>query len=273
MTDRYCVFGNPIGHSKSPLIHAAFAARTGEDISYTAILAPRDGFAAAVHAFVANGGRGANVTVPFKEEAFRLCTRRTARAEIAGAVNTLVFSSDGILGDNTDGAGLVRDITLNLQCPVAGKRVLLLGAGGAARGAIGPLLDERPGALIIANRTASRAQALAEHFARLGAISGSGYAELAGHSFDIVINATSASLGGESPPLPSGILAAGSLAYEMMYGRGDTPFLALARSQGAQQLADGLGMLVEQAAEAFYLWRGVRPDVAPVLAMLRNAGA
>ncbi|MBL8415510.1 MAG: shikimate dehydrogenase [Propionivibrio sp.] len=273
MTDRYCVFGNPIGHSKSPLIHAAFARQTGEDISYSAILAPLDGFAASVHAFVAAGGRGANVTVPFKEQAWQLVSRRTARAELAGAVNTLVFGNAEIVGDNTDGAGLLLDIALNLRCPLLARRILLLGAGGAARGVSGPLLEARPAALVIANRTAARAHALAGHFAPLGAVTGCSFSELAGQSFDIVINATSASLGDALPPLPPGLFAAGSLAYEMMYGREDTPFLAFARAQGAAQLADGLGMLVEQAAEAFHVWRGVRPDVAPVLAMLRNSGA
>ncbi len=273
MTDRYCVFGNPIGHSKSPLIHSAFARQTGEDIGYSAILAPLDGFAASVHAFVAAGGCGANVTVPFKEQAWQLVSCRTARAELAGAVNTLVFGNVGAVGDNTDGAGLLRDITLNLRCPLLARRVLLLGAGGAARGVSGPLLDARPARLVIANRTLTRAHALAKHFAPLGAVTGCDYSELAGQSFDIVINATSASLGDALPPLPSGLFAAGSLAYEMMYGREDTPFLAFAREQGAQQLADGLGMLVEQGSESFYVWRGVRPEVTPVLAMLRNSGA
>jgi len=273
MTDRYCVFGNPISHSKSPLIHAAFARQTGEDISYSAILAPLDGFAASVRSFVASGGCGANVTVPFKEQAWQMVSRRTARAELAGAVNTLVFGNADIVGDNTDGAGLLRDITLNLHCPLLARRVLLLGAGGAARGVIGPLLGARPEALVIANRTVARAHALAGHFAPLGAVTGSGYSGLAGQSFDIVINATSASLGDDLPPLPTGLFAAGSLAYEMMYGRDNTPFLAFARAQGAEHFADGLGMLVEQAAEAFHVWRGVRPDVTPVLAMLRNGKA
>ena len=270
MTDFYCVFGNPIGHSKSPIIHAAFARQTGEDLQYTAQLAPHDGFTESVKAFVAAGGRGANVTIPFKEEAFRLATRLTPRAQLAGAVNMLAFNDDGIVGDNTDGAGLLRDITINLGYAVEGKRVLLLGAGGGARGAIGPLLDAHPAALVIVNRTPAKAQALAQHFAPYGPVSGGGFNSLSGQKFDIVINATSASLGGELPPLPSGLFAAGSLAYEMMYGRGDTPFLLFAREEGAAQLADGLGMLVEQAAEAFQLWRGVRPDGAPVMALLRQ---
>ena len=275
MTDSYCVFGNPIGHSKSPLIHTAFARQTGEDISYVARLAPHDGFADSVKDFIAAGGRGANVTIPFKEEAYRLADRLTPRAKLAGAVNTLSFNlSDNdstIVGDNTDGAGLLRDITINLDQPVAGKRILLLGAGGAARGAIGPLLEQGPATLVIANRTAQKAIALAEHFAALGKVSGGAYSALSGQIFDIVINATSASLGGELPPLPAGLFAPDSLAYEMMYGRGDTPFLLYAREEGATRLSDGLGMLVEQAAEAFYLWRGVRPEAAPVMASLRSA--
>jgi len=272
MTDSYCVFGNPIGHSKSPVIHSAFARQTGQDISYTARLAPRDGFAASVKDFIAAGGRGANVTIPFKEEAFRLADRLTPRAQLAGAVNMLSFGlSSGIVGDNTDGAGLVRDIMINLATPIAGKRILLLGAGGAARGAIGPLLEEHPAELVIVNRTAHKARYLAEHFTALGPISGGAYSALSGQSFDIVINATSASLGGELPPLPAGIFAPGSLAYEMMYGRGDTPFLLFAREEGAARLSDGLGMLIEQAAEAFQLWCGVRPDAAPVMAQLRSA--
>jgi shikimate dehydrogenase len=271
MTDRYCVFGNPIGHSKSPLIHTAFARQTGQDLSYTAQLAPLDGFAASVAEFAAAGGRGANVTVPFKEEAFRLADQLTPRAQLAGAVNMLSFTNVGIVGDNTDGAGLVRDISVNLATPLAGQRILLLGAGGAARGAIGPLLEAHPVRLFIANRTADKAATLAERFSALGPIAGGAYAELDGQSFDIVINATSASLGGELPPLPTGLFAPGSLAYEMMYGRGDTPFMAFARQEGAARLADGLGMLVEQAAEAFLLWRGVRPDGAAVMAQLRAA--
>ncbi|HJW23610.1 MAG TPA: shikimate dehydrogenase [Rhodocyclaceae bacterium] len=270
MTDRYAVFGNPIGHSKSPAIHARFAAQTGQDLVYEALLAPLDGFAAAVAEFVAAGGKGANVTVPFKEEAFRLAARRTPRAERAGAVNTLAFGPDGILGDNTDGAGLTRDIEANLGFPLAGRRVLLLGAGGAARGTIAPLLACRPASLAIANRNAGKAVALAAEFSDLGSIRGGSFEDLAGQSFDAVINATSASLSGEALPLPAGLFASGSLAYDMMYGKGDTPFLALARRQGAACLADGLGMLVEQAAEAFLLWRGVRPDTAPVMAALRN---
>ena len=266
MTDRYAVFGHPIAHSKSPQIHAAFARQTGQDMTYEAILAPPDGFAASVTAFIATGGRGANVTVPFKEEAFKLATRLSPRAEHAGAVNTLKFESNGILGDNTDGAGLVADLTRNLNRPLAGKRILLLGAGGAARGVIEPLLDQQPATLVIANRTVSRAQELAKLFGR-GVIA-CGFDGTDGH-FDVVINATAASLAGELPPLSPALFTADTLAYDMMYGR-DTPFLSFARSHGADT-ADGLGMLVEQAAEAFYVWRGVRPDTAAVIASLRTA--
>jgi len=269
MTDLYCVFGNPIAHSRSPFIHAAFAAASGQDLSYEARLAPLGDFAGAVAGFVAAGGKGANVTVPFKEDAFRLSTRRSERAARAGAVNTLAFNGDEIFGDNTDGAGLVADLTQNLAFDPAGKRILLLGAGGAARGVLAPLLAARPAALTIANRSAGKAATLAAEFADLAPVEATEFAQLAGKSFDLVINATSASLAGESLPLPPGIFGAGSLAYDMMYGKGETPFMALARNQGAARCADGLGMLVEQAAEAFFVWRGMRPGTALVLADLR----
>ena len=271
MTDQYAVFGNPIGHSKSPIIQTAFARQTGQDMTYKSILAPLDGFDDAVEAFIAAGGRGANVTVPFKQEAFQLVTRLTPRAELAGAANTLIFKGDEIIGDNTDGVGLLRDITINLGYPVAGKRVLLLGAGGASRGVVGPLLDAGIKALTIANRTVPRAKVVAERFAHLGPVVGCGYDELAGQSFDIVINATSASLSGSMPALPVGIFAPGSLAYKMMYGMGDTPFRIFAREQGAAVISEGLGMLVEQAAESFFVWRGVRPEVRPVMELLQKA--
>lgn len=269
MTDLYAVFGNPIAHSKSPAIHAAFAAQTGEALIYEARLAPLDGFAAAVAEFIAGGGKGANVTVPFKEEAFRLATQLSDRATRAGAVNTLAFRDGGVYGDNTDGAGLVRDIVHNLDYPLAGRRILLLGAGGASRGVIAPLLAEQPACLDIANRTVSKAAELAAVFADLGRIHAGCFEDFAGLSYDVVINATSASLSGEALPLPAGLFAADALAYDMMYGKGETPFLRVAREQGAGRRADGLGMLVEQAAEAFYVWRGVRPATADVLAGLR----
>jgi shikimate dehydrogenase len=271
--DRYAVIGNPIAHSKSPQIHAAFARQTGQALSYEALLAPLDGFAAAVEAFRASGGRGMNVTVPFKLEAFALADRHTPRAAAAGAVNTLAFGVDGIRGDNTDGAGLVRDLLANLGCALAGRRVLLLGAGGAARGALLPLLEAGPTSLTIANRSAAKAVALAHEFAARApavALDGGGFDVLDGRRFDLVINATAASLADEAPPLPAGLYAHDALAYDMMYGRGDTPFLAAARADGAARRADGLGMLVEQAAESFLLWRGVRPDTGPVLTELRR---
>lgn len=268
MTDVYAVFGNPIAHSKSPLIHAAFASQTGQDMVYSTRLAPLDGFADAVAAFHSEGACGANVTVPFKEQAFSLSTRLTPRARAAGAVNTLRFDAFDILGDNTDGAGLVRDLTVNLGQTLTGKRILLMGAGGAARGVILPLLEQHPATLFIANRTAAKAEALVQAFTAQDTLSGGGYAGLGG-GFDLVINATSASLSGDLPPLPEDVFAPNALAYDMMYGK-DTPFLAFARAQGART-TDGLGMLVEQAAEAFLLWRGVRPDTAAVMRLLRSA--
>jgi shikimate dehydrogenase len=274
MTERYAVFGNPISHSQSPFIHRAFARQTGQNIAYETLLAPLNDFPGAVRAFVDAGGRGANVTVPFKEEAFRLATERTPRAELAGAVNTLSFGAQGMVGDNTDGTGLTRDLMVNLGCSLKGRRILLLGAGGAARGALGPLLDAQPAALVIANRTPAKAVDLVRQFLNFTAsnhVMACAYPDLVGQTFDLVINATSASLGGELPPLPAGVFAAGSFAYDMMYGQGHTPFLVFAEAQGAARLADGLGMLVEQAAEAFFVWRGIRPDAAPVMAMLRSA--
>jgi len=275
MTDRYAVIGNPIGHSKSPLIHAEFARQTGQDLSYEALLAPLDGFAATVEHFFAEGGKGLNVTVPFKHEAWNLATKRTPRAIDAEAVNTLmVLPEGGILGDNTDGAGLVRDLQYNLRFPLKGRRVLLMGAGGAAWGVSGPLLHEEPGTLFVANRTVDKAQLLVRHFTRFEKFSmqtttAVSYQELENQQFDLIINATSASLSDALPPLPKGVFAPGSLAYDMMYGKGLTPFLKFAQQQGAAHLADGLGMLVEQAAESFFLWRGVRPDTAPVIALLK----
>lgn len=268
MTSHYAVFGNPIAHSRSPLIQAEFARQTGQDLEYRAILAPLDDFPGAVDAFRSAGGEGANVTVPFKEAAFQLAARLTPRAKAAGAVNTLKFENGQILGDNTDGAGLVRDLTANLKLTLAGKRVLLMGAGGAARGVIGPLLAEQPAALVLANRTVEKAQQLADRFD--GRIRASSYEALAGQTFDFVINATAASLKGELPPLPENLFNPGALAYDMMYGS-ETPFMAWARAHGAKIVADGLGMLVEQAAESFYLWRGIRPDTAPVIRKLKAA--
>jgi shikimate dehydrogenase len=264
MTERYAVIGHPVAHSKSPWIHAEFARACGQDMEYTRIEAPVDGFAAAVDAFRAAGGKGLNVTLPFKEEAFRYCgTSVSARAGAAGAANTLDFAA-GCRGDNTDGVGLVRDLERNLAVPLKGRRVLLLGAGGAARGVAGALLDAGAALLTIANRTPSRAAQLAERFPGARA---SGLAALEGGAVDLVVNATSAGLSGEAPELPRALLRKEMLAYDMVYGK-DTPFLAAARTAGARA-CDGTGMLVEQAAESFEIWRGVRPDTAPVLARLR----
>jgi len=275
MTDRYAVIGNPIAHSKSPQIHAAFARQTGQDIEYTRLLAPPGSFRGTVESFRAAGGKGANVTVPFKLEAFELADEVSQRAKDAQAANFLNFDGGRIRADNTDGAGLTRDITGNLGFSMAGRRMLLMGAGGAARGALQPLLAQQPAILTIANRTVEKALQLAGAFrhhpsAASSVLSGLRYDELPGHHFDVVINATSSSLQGELPPLPAGVFAEGSLAYDMMYGKGLTRFLAFAQAQGAARLADGLGMLVEQAAESFFLWRGVRPETRPVIELLRS---
>lgn len=274
MTDRYAVVGNPVAHSRSPQIHAQFARQTGQDIAYERLLAPLDGFRATVEAFRDAGGKGVNVTLPFKLQAFELAARRTGRAEAALACNTLCFDAE-IYGDNTDGVGLLVDLEENLGFEIAGRRVLLMGAGGAAQGVLGPLLAAAPRRLALGNRTVEKAQRLAQRFAadsRRGgcALSASAYGELAGRQFDLVVNATSASLEDALPALPEGVFAPGALAYDMMYGKGLTPFLQLAQRQGAARLADGIGMLVEQAAASFQLWRGVRPDTAPVIAQLKS---
>jgi shikimate dehydrogenase len=268
MTDRYAVIGNPVAHSKSPEIHARFAQQTGERISYERLPAPLDRFEETVHAFMAAGGRGANVTVPFKLQAHALATELTVRAQAAGAVNTLRFSGDIILGDNTDGVGLVTDIVHNAGVALHGKRLLLLGAGGAARGVLLPLLEQQPAELVIANRTLDKATLLAQEFsAPHGVLWACGYDAVDG-AYDVIINATSASLADALPPLEGAVFAPGALAYDMMYGRDATPFMRFAAGHGAA-VRDGLGMLVEQAAESFCVWRGVRPDSGPVHAALR----
>ncbi|MBR0898851.1 shikimate dehydrogenase [Bradyrhizobium tropiciagri] len=259
MTDRYAVFGNPLSHSKSPLIHMTFARDTGADIDYGRVEAPLDGFAASVEAFRAAGGRGINITAPFKLDAYALATRRMPRAECAGATNCLKFENNEIIAENFDGIGLVRDIERNLRMPLAGKRVLLLGAGGAARGALLPILEALPSILTIVNRTRAKADAMQCQFARFGAIHVANGDEVGPRSFDVVLNATSASLRGELPAFAAESIAPGALAYELAYGKGLTPFLTFTRSAGAGPLADGVGMLVEQAAEAFAWWRGTRP--------------
>jgi len=270
--DKYCVIGNPIAHSKSPEIHPVYARQTGQDLVYERCLAPLDGFAASVKQLVADGYRGANVTLPFKLEAARVCTRLEERAKAAGAVNTLVFENGEIIGDNTDGPGLVADITRNACVDIHGKRVLLLGAGGAARGALLPLIQQGPREIVIANRTVATAEALARDFGQPGGhygvpVTATGFEAIAG-SFDIVINASASSLAGEVPPVPPSVFGTRTLALDMMYGSQPTVFMEFASSHGATA-RDGLGMLVEQAAEAFAIWRGVRPDTAEVFAKLR----
>jgi shikimate dehydrogenase len=301
MTDKYAVIGNPIAHSKSPQIHKMFAEQTGQDISYEAILAPLDGFAATVERLRKEGYKGCNVTVPFKFEAFKIAhgfSREVMDAidsdNKADAVNTLDFSHNHIVGYNTDGTGLVRDITQNLNCKIVGKRVLLMGAGGAAYGVLHPLLNEKPLDLVIVNRTFEKAQKIENKIREtkqsfVTSVSSSSYPGLSvepsyeHHShntqtrsnylnvskkqFDLIINATSSSLSNEMPPLPPDIFAPGCLAYDMMYGR-ETPFMKFAREHGAAIVSDGLGMLVEQAAESFFIWRGVRPKTALVIAAL-----
>jgi shikimate dehydrogenase len=266
--DRFAVFGNPVSHSLSPRIHAQFAAQTGRELNYEARLVPPDGFADAVRAFVAERGRGANVTLPFKLEARMLATRLSERAILADAVNCLDFRDGGIAGDNTDGAGLVRDLAHNIGREVAGRRVLLLGAGGAARGVIAPLLALRPRELALANRSYSRAVELVARFSTIGPIRAFELEEIAGSAFDLVINSTSAGLQGAMPPVTAANLAPGALAYDMVYGPASEPFLAFARDAGAEA-SDGLGMLVEQAAESFQVWHGLRPDTRTVIDTLR----
>lgn len=270
MTDFYAVVGNPISHSKSPLIHHLFAQQTQQDMLYKAQCIELDRFAKKVSKFFEYDGSGLNVTVPFKQDAFAIADIHTERAKRAQAVNTLKKLEDGrILADNTDGAGLVRDLRVNHKVQLAGKRVLLLGAGGAVRGVLQPLLAEKPAELVIANRTVSKAEELANDFAADGTLSACGFTEISG-SFDVIINGTSASLSGELPPVPTTVFNEHTVTYDMMYGRGKTVFNQWAHEQGAKTTIDGLGMLIEQAAEAFELWRGVRPDTAAVLDHIRR---
>ena len=273
MTDFYAVIGNPIHQSKSPLIHGMFAQATGQDMHYSAIEGPLDGFAGAVDAFRAAGGLGLNITTPFKLDAFAYATECSERAQLAGAANAMKFDGDRVLAENFDGIGLVRDVVHNLNCPLKARRVLLLGAGGAARGALLPFLAHEPAELVIANRSLDNAQALVRIAEASGAgpVRGCTYQELAGQAFDVVFNATSASLRTELPPVPASVFAPGALAYELAYGKGLTPFLRMARNAGVLQLADGVGMLAEQAAEAFEWWRGVRPDTRAVIEKLTVA--
>ncbi|MFY7867825.1 shikimate dehydrogenase [Roseateles sp.] len=272
--DRYAVAGNPVAHSRSPDIHAAFAAQTGQSLVYERLLCPLDAFANTVQAFAATGGRGCNITVPFKFEAHDLAARLSPRARLAGAVNTLRFDAEGWFGDNTDGAGLLRDIEHNAQRPLAGRRVLLLGAGGASAGVLGSLISARPAEVQVANRSADKAESLrASHQAlatEMGVKLSASNLQDCGSGFDVLINGTSASLAGAAVPVGPEALAPQALVIDMMYGPAAAPFLDWARSQGAEA-RDGLGMLVEQAAEAFEIWRGRRPDTAPVLHSLRQA--
>ncbi len=272
MTDRYAVIGNPIEQSKSPLIHTAFARVTGQDIDYGKVLGPLGGFAQAVDAFRAAGGRGMNVTAPFKLDAFAYATDLAPSAQMAGAVNAMKFEGDRVYAENFDGVGLVRDVMHNLACPIRGKRVLVLGAGGATRGALLPLLAEQPAELVIVNRTVAKAEEMADlarqHQSGSVPVRGVSYTDLGAQSFDVVFNATSASLTAQLPPLTASAFAPGCLAYELAYGKGLTPFLNLAQQAGVTHLADGVGMLAEQAAEAFLWWRGVRPDTKDVIGQL-----
>ena len=273
-TDRYGVIGNPVAHSLSPIIHAAFAKQTGDAIEYTRILAPRDGFATTSAAFFNAGGKGLNVTVPFKLEAFAGCGARVSeRARYAGAVNVLAIRDGEAHGDNTDGIGLsidLRRIAASAGVEIRGAHLLLVGAGGAARGVLGPLLELEPASLTIVNRDLAKALALADLARGEGRarIEACGFADLAA-DFDIVINGTSAGLSGEAPPVDTRVFAKTRIAYDMMYGTAPSAFLRRARDGGTTEIADGLGMLVEQAAESFSIWRGVRPETAAVLANLR----
>lgn len=265
MTDKYAVIGNPIAQSRSPQIHAAFARQLGHDISYRAILATADDFAQTVRAFAASGGKGMNVTAPFKLAALQMADDLSPAAQAAQAVNTLIFSDRGIYGDNTDGIGLVRDIRDRLHHSLSGARILMVGAGGAARGVLLPLLQEKPASLRVINRNEDKAHALISPWAGQYPLSAGGLKDAAGQGFDIVINATSAGLDGRKLDLGNGLYAPGALAYDMVYGRGDTPFMLDARAQGASHVADGLGMLVGQAAESYRIWRGASPDIRPVM--------
>ncbi len=273
--DAYAVMGNPITHSRSPQIHAAFAKQTNQRIEYTAIQVDVGGFDQAVGNFFANGGKGLNVTVPFKQEAWQRADKLGAEAKQAGAVNTLLVNAEGqLLGRNTDGIGLVRDLLQNhgasTNYKIANKRVLLIGAGGAARGVLQPLLDENPSSLVIVNRTPDRAHDLAEDFSKLGDVSGVGFDDLSNQSFDLIINATAASLQGEVPPLPDTVCAENCWCYDMMYSAEPTPFVRWGEQHNASKSVDGLGMLVEQAAESFFLWRRVHPETKPVIQSIRD---
>ena len=268
--DDYAVMGNPISHSKSPSIHSLFAEQTQQSILYTAIHVDIEGFKQAVGNFAASGGKGLNITVPFKQEAWDLVTKRSERAERAGAVNTIKIEDDQLYGDNTDGVGLVNDLTINHSIELKEKNILLMGAGGAARGVLIPLLKQNPATLFIANRTPDRAKDLATDFKDVGNINGGGYDAITDLKFDVVINATAASLQGDLPPLPNTLLNDNASCYDMMYAAKPTPFMIWASEHNATNVLDGLGMLVEQAAESFYIWRGVKPETKAVIEKLRK---
>jgi shikimate dehydrogenase len=268
-TDKYAVIGYPVAHSWSPFIHGLFAKQTGHKLSYSRLEVAPDALTDRVVEFFAADGKGLNVTLPHKQAACLIARERSSRAEIAGAVNTLALRSDGIFGDNTDGAGLIADLTRNLAFDIKGTRVLLLGAGGAARGVLGPLLEADPEYLEIANRNEERAIELAHEFATLGTVHGCGFDAIADSTFDLVLNATAASLQDTIPPIPPGVIGPTTLCYDMAYGKGDTAFTRWSKSAGAGRAETGWGMLVEQAAESFLLWRGVKPDTAPVIAAVK----
>lgn len=269
--DRYAVFGNPIAHSKSPQIHKLFAEQTNQSLVYTAELAEIGKFAQAVDAFIGNGGKGLNITVPFKEDAWTYANAHSDRAKRAAAVNTLIVQADGtVYGDTTDGVGLVHDLIVNHNVRIKDKDILIIGAGGAARGVLEALLEQQPKSLTITNRTKQKALQLAKDFADMGNIRGCGLDKVNGAVFDIIINGTSASLQGDLPPLPETIFKPGSCSYDMMYSAQATPFMQWSSDNGAENVFDGLGMLVEQAAESFYLWRGVKPQTAPVIEYIRK---
>ncbi|MDB2705272.1 shikimate dehydrogenase [Pseudomonadota bacterium] len=270
MTDHYAVIGNPISHSKSPLIHTKFAQQTKQDLDYIAKEIPLEDLASGLKQLQKEGFKGINITVPFKEQAWKVVSNKSDHAQRAGAINTIVFNDDGSLyGDNTDGIGLCRDLVDNHQIELKGKRILLLGAGGAARGVIEPLLKYQPTELFIANRTASKAKELAQLYAEFGTLQGGGFEGLSA-SYDVIINATAASLKGEVPPLPDDILNANASCYDMMYSDTDTAFVSWAKQHAANKTIDGLGMLIEQAAEAFRIWRGIKPETQTIIQLIRQ---